>query len=93
MRVASVSRQSSLPLSVSFIVIALRTGEIAVVAPFRYVAAPLSVAVGYWWWGDMPDALAFIGIGLVVAAGLYILHRERHGLTSRPLTGERSPAQ
>jgi drug/metabolite transporter (DMT)-like permease len=81
-------------IATTFIVIALRTGEIAVVAPFRYVAAPLSVAVGYWWWGDMPDTLAFIGIGLVVAAGLYTLHRERHGLTSRPLTvAQRSPAE
>jgi drug/metabolite transporter (DMT)-like permease len=81
-------------IATTFIVVALRTGEIAVVAPFRYVAAPLSVAVGYWWWGDMPDTLAFLGIGLVVAAGLYTLHRERHGLTNRPLTvADRSPAE
>jgi drug/metabolite transporter (DMT)-like permease len=65
------------------VIFALRTGEIAVVAPFRYVAAPLSIVVGYWWWGDIPDALAWLGMGLVVAAGLYTLHRERHGLTVR----------
>ena len=42
----------------------------------------------------MPDTLAFVGIGLVVAAGLYTLHRERHGLTNRPLPAvERSPAE
>lgn len=81
-------------IATTFIVIALRTGEISVVAPFRYVAAPLSVAIGYWWWGDLPDTLAFVGIGLVVAAGLYTLHRERHGLTNRPLpAAERSPAE
>ena len=81
-------------IATTFIVIALRTGEIAVVAPFRYIAAPLSVAIGYWWWGDMPDTLAFLGIGLVVAAGVYTLHRERHGLTNKPLAvAERSPAQ
>lgn len=81
-------------IATTFIVIALRTGEIAVVAPFRYIAAPLSVAIGYWWWGDMPDALAFLGIGLVVAAGVYTLHRERRGLTNRPLAVvERSPAE
>ena len=81
-------------IATTFIVIALRTGEIAVVAPFRYVAAPLSVAIGYWWWGDLPDTLAFVGIGLVVAAGLYTLHRERHGLTNRPLPAAvRSPAE
>lgn len=77
----------------TFIITALRTGEIAVIAPFRYVAAPLSVALGYWWWGDIPDTLAFLGIGLVVAAGLYTLHRERHGLTFRPTPAERSLAE
>jgi drug/metabolite transporter (DMT)-like permease len=64
----------------TFVIYALRTGEIAVVAPFRYVAAPLSILIGYWWWGDIPDALAWAGIGLVIAAGLYTLHRERSGL-------------
>ena len=66
----------------TLIIVALRTGEIGVVAPFRYVAAPVSVLLGYWWWGDIPDALAFLGIGLVIAAGLYTLHREREGLTT-----------
>jgi drug/metabolite transporter (DMT)-like permease len=64
---------------------ALRTGEIAVVAPFRYVAAPLSILIGWWWWGDVPDALGWAGIALVIAAGLYTLHRERHGLTLKPV--------
>jgi drug/metabolite transporter (DMT)-like permease len=73
---------------------ALRTGEIAVVAPFRYVAAPLSILIGYWWWGDIPDALAWAGIGLVIAAGLYTLHRERHGLTLRAVpVAQRSPGE
>lgn len=76
------------------IITALRTGEIAVVAPFRYVAAPLSILLGYWWWGDIPDALAFCGIGLIIAAGLYTLHRERHGLTAKPVpAAQRSPAE
>jgi drug/metabolite transporter (DMT)-like permease len=35
---------------------------------------------GWLWWGDVLDALAFMGIGLIVAAGLYTLHRERASL-------------
>ena len=78
----------------TLIIVALRTGEIGVVAPFRYVAAPFSVLLGYWWWGDIPDAPAFLGIGLVLAAGLYTLHRERVSLRGKPLTApERSPAE
>lgn len=68
----------------TFIIIALRTGEIAVVAPFRYAPVPLSILLGYWWWGDVPDSIAFLGIGLVLAAGLYTLHRERHGFIAAP---------
>ncbi len=64
----------------TLIITALRTGEIAVVAPLRYVAAPFSVVLGYWWWGEVPDALAYGGICIVVAAGLYTLHRERMSL-------------
>jgi drug/metabolite transporter (DMT)-like permease len=77
----------------TFIIIALRTGEIAVIAPFRYVAAPLSILLGYLWWGDIPDALAFAGIALVIAAGLYTLNRERGGLTRAAAPAQRSPAQ
>ena len=73
----------------------LRTGEIAVVAPFRYAPVPLSLALGYWWWGDVPDTVAFLGIGLVVAAGLYTLHRERAGFGAArvPTADKRSPAE
>jgi drug/metabolite transporter (DMT)-like permease len=72
-------------LANTLIIVGLRTGEIGVIAPFRYVAAPFSVLLGYWWWGDIPDAVAFLGIGLVIAAGLYTLHRERVSLGARPV--------
>jgi drug/metabolite transporter (DMT)-like permease len=62
-----------------------------VVAPFRYVAAPFSVLLGYLWWGDLPDAAALLGIGMVVAAGLHTLHRERAGLRAVPASQSASP--
>ena len=80
----------------TLIIMALRTGEIAVIAPFRYAPVPLSLFLGYWWWGDMPDAIAFLGIGLVLAAGFYTLHRERQGFAParKPLSvPQRSPAE
>jgi drug/metabolite transporter (DMT)-like permease len=67
-------------VATTFMVTGLRTGEIAVVAPFRYAPVPLSLLLGWWWWGDVPDGVAFIGIALVLAAGLYTLGRERGGL-------------
>jgi drug/metabolite transporter (DMT)-like permease len=61
----------------------LRTGEIAVVAPFRYAPVPLSVLLGYWLWGDAPDTVALLGMLLVLGAGLYTLHRERANWKAR----------
>jgi drug/metabolite transporter (DMT)-like permease len=78
----------------TFIIMALRTGEISVIAPFRYTMVPLSIVLGYWLWGDIPDALASAGIGLVLVAGLYTLHRERLSLMRRPAAApQRSPAE
>jgi S-adenosylmethionine uptake transporter len=57
----------------------LRTGELSVVAPFRYTPVPLALGLGYLWWGDVPDAIASLGIVLVVGAGLYTLQREGRG--------------
>jgi drug/metabolite transporter (DMT)-like permease len=78
----------------TLIIVSLRTGEIAIIAPFRYVGAPFSVLLGYCWWGDLPDAVAFAGIGLVIAAGLYTLHRERMRFGSKPIPAPKeSPAE
>lgn len=63
--------------------VALRTGEIAVVAPFRYVPVPVALMLGFWLWGDVPDTVAWLGIALVLGAGLYTLHRERASLKRR----------
>lgn len=68
----------------TLIVVALRTGEIGVVAPFRYAPVPLSLGLGYAWWGDIPDALAIIGIACVLSAGLVVLYSERLSLVAKP---------
>lgn len=67
----------------TLLITALRTGEIGVVAPFRYAPVPLSLGLGYLWWGDVPDALAVVGIVLVLSAGLALLFSERLSLRTR----------
>jgi drug/metabolite transporter (DMT)-like permease len=74
----------------TLLIVGFRTGEIGVVAPFRYVPVLLSILLGWWFWGDLPDAVAFVGIGLVLAAGLYMLHRERPSLVSPTPAPQRS---
>lgn len=58
------------------IIRATRSGDISVVAPFRYSGLLMAVALGWAVWGDVPNVLAWTGIALVLGAGLYLL---RHG--------------
>jgi len=60
-----------------FIVVAMRTGEIAVVAPFRYSIILWAVLAGFLVWGEVPDAVSWAGIAIVSAAGLYTFLREQ----------------
>jgi drug/metabolite transporter (DMT)-like permease len=56
---------------------AFRAAPAAVVAPFDYSSMLYVTVIGYAVWGEMPDRLIFAGAAVVIASGLYILHRER----------------
>lgn len=57
--------------------VAMRSGEMSLVAPFRYAGLLYALLLGYLVWGDVPNALAFAGIALLVGAGLYVLHDQK----------------
>lgn len=59
------------------VIASVRRGEVSVVAPFRYVGLLWAVVLGYLVWGDVPNPLAWTGIGLLIAAGLYMIHQQR----------------
>ena len=42
------------------------------ITPFQYVQLLGSVLVGYLFFGDLPDALTWLGAAIVMASGLYI---------------------
>ncbi len=48
----------------------------SLIAPFEYTALIWSAIIGYIIWGDVPDIYAISGAGLIVASGLYVIHRE-----------------
>lgn len=64
---------------------AMRAGDVSVVVPFRYSGLLAAVAVGYGVWGEIPNALAWLGIALLVAAGLYVVISERARARDRVL--------
>ena len=55
---------------------AFRLAPVAIVAPFDYLALVFAMALGYAIWQELPDAWILSGAAVVVASGLYILHRE-----------------
>lgn len=55
---------------------AYRTCAIALVAPFEYVGMPIAVFWGVVVFGEWPDAVAWVGIFLIVGGGLYMAWRE-----------------
>jgi len=66
---------------------AYRSAPAATVAPFEYVAMPLSIMWGWLFWSEFPDSRAFAGIALIVGAGIYVFLRE--GKRRRPVATQR----
>lgn len=60
-----------------FIVNSMRHGQMTVVAPFRYTGLLVALLLGWAVWGELPNALAWGGIALLLASGLYLLHEGR----------------
>jgi drug/metabolite transporter (DMT)-like permease len=55
----------------------LRHAPAATVAPMQYLEIPVATFIGWLVFRDLPDGLAAFGIALTVAAGLYVILRER----------------
>jgi drug/metabolite transporter (DMT)-like permease len=53
-----------------------RMAPVSLLTPFEYVAMLWAVLFGWLFWNELPDEYFYAGASLVVAAGLYILHRE-----------------
>ncbi|MEM1372705.1 MAG: DMT family transporter, partial [Pseudomonadota bacterium] len=60
-----------------FSVLAMRDGDVAFIAPFRYSILIWALALGYFVLSEVPDTLALIGSAIVVGTGLYTFYRER----------------
>ena len=63
-------------------------GQVLLIASFRYaggsILSPFSYSqmlwatlIGYFAFGQLPDALTWTGTAIIIASGVYTLHRER----------------
>jgi len=62
-----------------------RYAAASVVAPFDYSSMLWALLLGYWLFGELPGTLVYVGAGIVAAAGLFVIWRERQlGLKRAP---------
>lgn len=57
--------------------IAMRTGEVGVVTPFRYTRLLFAMVLGVAVFGERPDAATLIGSAIIVACGVVIISQNR----------------
>jgi drug/metabolite transporter (DMT)-like permease len=59
------------------LIVAHRLAPASVLSPFMYSQLAWTVTLGYVIFADTPNRWTLAGAGIVVASGLYLLHRER----------------
>ncbi len=78
-------------------IFAYRAGDAAIVAPMQYSQIIWAAGYGYIFFDELPDTATWIGAGVIIGAGLYVVLREALGgrsentpvlrTRSRPETG------
>ena len=62
-----------------FLILAHRHTPASVLAPFFYVQLLWAAGLGFAVFGELPDRWTILGGTIIMASGLYLLHRERAG--------------
>ena len=55
---------------------AYRIGQSSVVAPFEFTFAFWGILWGWLFWQTLPDSLGWVGIAIIIIAGVYVLRAE-----------------
>ncbi|UKE46761.1 DMT family transporter [Xanthomonas cerealis] len=63
---------------------AFRRGDASLIAPLEYSGLIWVIPWDWLLWRKLPDAWTWLGAAIIVASGLYLLHRERVRATMRP---------
>jgi S-adenosylmethionine uptake transporter len=66
-------------ISIAYVlaIAAIRTGDLGIVAPFRYSALLWGGVLGYFLFSEVPDGPYLLGAVIVVTAGLFVFWRGR----------------
>ena len=59
-----------------FLILSLKYADASKLAPFSYFEIVTNILIGYYFFGDFPDKWTFLGLFIIVSAGIYIFRRE-----------------
>lgn len=89
-------RAADVPLIATFILCAMigqgllmasfKNAPASIVAPFQYSAIVAATLFGFFFLGEFPDWLTFMGIAIVVGSGIYIAIREGKVKKGKPFS-------
>jgi S-adenosylmethionine uptake transporter len=68
---------------------AYRLADAATIAPFEYIGLPLAVMWGWLIWADLPEWEVWLGMLLIMGAGLFVFLREQQKARQIARTGAR----
>jgi drug/metabolite transporter (DMT)-like permease len=61
-----------------------RYADASLIAPFDYLSMVWAIAIGWFLFGELPASVVIVGASIVVAAGIFVIWRERElGLDRR----------
>ena len=55
---------------------AFSKAQISAIAPFEYTSVVWATLIGYLIWLDIPSLQVWLGASIIIASGLYVIHRE-----------------
>ena len=59
-----------------FLILSLKYADASKLAPFSYFEIVTNIIIGYYLFGDFPDNWTFLGLFIIISAGVYIYRRE-----------------
>jgi len=63
-------------IALNLIVAAYKEGEASIVAPMLYSQIIWATLLGYFLFDELPDRMTYIGAGVIILSGIYIVFRE-----------------
>ena len=63
-------------------ILAIRAAEASALAPLEYMRLVFAAAAGLWFFGEWPTDQVWVGAAIIIAASLYVVHREQRSIAA-----------